>query len=871
MPNIFNNLPDFYKTPQGTILRTLLEVIQEEDEKQLSMATDARKELFITTASGRYLLSLASQYGFAVPRWAGLDTGGTRKLAIPAIFLPKQSKDTFRHVVEAFYSKETLHPSFTCDVEEPYALIDGDYFTFETDFGKTTVTFKSSMIGDIGSTKAGELAGIINSQQNLVYADTVSDRVLNTTRLRITSNSYGVEAFVKISGGSAQNILHFPQVKKAYGDSSTVWSIEKEGGKNYSDSVLFTYQSGTSPAFENLDIGDLLCIRGLEDQMSSGPTPVLEIPFSLLNGDYEVLDCGYISPTQGYFKIRNLPFYLPESGSYTFPITYTQKSVSEFGFTSSVPRTIYFNKEYAIITEPTVGNVLVTVPPVPPVTRTYLEGSAHLHGKKCPMVSCTRGTVTVKGLQDFQKVGKFSFESNECIERFDRNYYYSYQNAVKDYVTNTTTLFLSADSRPFPYRDASSCIGELAAKSIVNPVLLELGSNVMRIETPGVASGFDPIQEITIQGISLLPPGNAIVSSVDGGYTEAMLNKNHIISRVDGKYAYEIELFNPDGTPCKYKGAEVLGFDVYSLYPAVEGADVKMTFATDDDRIMSGLEVGAKVKMEKYGTILNNPIANHLRDTPLLVRKYIDNVVYLSSDKTVIFNGKVIEGGKCRRSSKLGGSAFSHFLVDPFDGTTGNWNANNWFQDAGILSLGGMISNNAAYVGAYLYDPAGEKSTIVVGLQSTKFGYNDLSKTRPFVVGATSAPGELTVDSIEGFPPQGWIAIDYGNSNFEGPVYYSSYSGTGPYKMFIDKSYVFKKYHGKEAEVRLVTSRVPVELSETAKEYPFYIVDAMSARDLVATVLQDISASGIRVEVLAQTPALKYYEPVIDPFVSNVD
>jgi hypothetical protein len=773
--------------------------------------------------------------------------------------------------VEAFYSKETLHPSFTCDVEEPYALVDGDYFTFQTDFGKTTVTFKSSMIADISNSKAGELAGIINSQQTLVYADTVVDRVLNTVRLRITSNSYGVEAFVKVAGGSAQNILKFPQVKETYGDTGTVWTIEKEGGKNYSDSVLFTYQSGPAPAFENLDIGDLVCIRGLKDQYSSDIVPQLEIPFSLLNGDYEVLDCGYFTPTQGYFKIRNLPFYIPDSSPYDYPLTYTQTEASEMGFTSSVPRTIYFNKEYAIITEPTVGNVLVTVPPVPPVTRTYLEGSAHLHGKKCPLVSCTRSTATVKGLQDFPKTGKFSFESNECIERFDRNYYYSYENVVKDYVSKTTTLFLASDSRPFPYRLASSSIGELAAKGITNPVKLELGSNVIRIETEGVMSGFDPIQEITLQGISLSAPGNAIVMSIDGGFTEAALNKNHIISRVYGKYAYEIELFNPDGTPWKYKGAEVVGFDVYSLYPAIDGADVRLEFATDNDRILSGLEIGAKVKMEKFGTILNNPVANHLRDTPLLVRKYIDNVVYLSSDKTVIFNGKVIEGGKCRRSAKVGGSTFSHFLVDPFDGTTNNWNANNWYQDAGIISLGGVPAENPSYVGAYLYDPSGEKSTIVVGNQSTKFGYHDLAKTRPFVVGATSSPGELTIDSIEGFPPQGWIAIDYGNASFEGPIYYSSYSGTGPYKMFIDKSYVFKKYHGKESEVRLVTSRVPISLSETAKEYPFYIVDAMSARDLVASVLQDVSASGIRVEVLAQTPALKYYEPDINPFVSNVD
>jgi hypothetical protein len=89
--------------------------------------------------------------------------------------------------------------------------------------------------------------------------------------------------------------------------------------------------------------------------------------------------------------------------------------------------------------------------------------------------------------------------------------------------------------------------------------------------------------------------------------------------------------------------------------------------------------------------------------------------------------------------------------------------------------------------------------------------------------------------------------------------------------MFIDRAYVFKYTHGVGSEVRLIRSNSVVTLDEAGRQYPAYVTDAMSARELVIDVLKGVSASGIKIDVTAQVPDLKYYESAIQPFRSNMN
>jgi hypothetical protein len=867
---IYQFLPEVYGKSSTEALKSVLDAIGDADaefiEQQLP---DARAELFMTTATGRHLVSLASQYGFVVPRWAGLDTNGLRRLALPSIFLPKQSKDTFKKIVEAFYSRETLHPSFFSSVFEPYSLIDGDSLSFKTDSGETSITFRASQVADITSVKAGELASLINSQQSLVYADTVFDRTANAAKLRITSSSYGVEAYLRVSGGSAQNVLRFPDFKPVFGANGTVWTLTKENNKQYSDKVTFTYSSGFAPDLFLLDINDIVSIRNFVDEVDPLDPSIVLKPFSLLNGSYEVLDCGLVSPGVGYFTIRNLQFQLHPS--LTFPVSYTQLSEADIAFTGYTPRTIYNNREFALITEPRIGEVVVSVPPVPPITRLYLEGSAHLHGIKVSVVGFTRYSITLNGIVDITAPGIAVFESKETIERCNDDEFFRFTGV--GYSGGNTVILLPNNpnyTALMPFVTVGECTAEFTASAINDPVYLEIDSGAIEVFTRNVPHSFSPGQEIEWSGIDLSYT-SPIVESVDGGYLASELNTRHIVRSVSGKYRYTVEILDSAGKPKLYTGAEIVGFDVYSLSYPVGGSDIQFKFASESDRISAGFVDGMKVRLLKYGTIYNNVMANYLRDTPLVVIRQSDDTVYLSSSRAVLFDGLVIGGGKCLRSCYVGGSAFRHIIINPYDLSPVNWNRDHWFKDALMYFLDGEIASNPSYAGSFVYDPIGIKSTVVVGGVSTTLDYNDPPiNIRPFVVREKEAPGELVVTSVEGFPSQGQLMIDYGTPRSEGPFSYYSYSGTGPYRIFIDKSYVFQNTHGKNAEVRLVRSSSPYVVGETASEYPVYVTDAMSARELVSDVLGEVSASGIKITVDAQTPDLKFYEPVINPFQSTV-
>jgi len=861
MSQLFSFLPDTLTTPEGTALRSLLTALDEQDTSNLVLAEDARKELFITTATGRYLILLASQYGFVVPRWAGLDTKGIRTLAVPAIFLPKQSKDTFKNILEAFYAKEILHPSISSTSYEPYSLSSGDTLILTTDSGEVIVSFSDNQFADISSVTAGELAGIINSQQRLVYADSVYDRTVNASQLRITSNTYGVEARLRVSGGSAQNILRFPQIKPVFSDSTTVWEITKEYGKNYADLVTFTYSAGSRPELNLLDMGDLVSIRDQVDTVDAN--------YSALNGTYEVLNAGMIDQFVGYFTIRNLQF---QSTGEVFPRYLSPTGTTDFCFTSSRMSLVYDNREYALIAEPRIGEVLISVPPIPPITRRFLEGSAHLHGTKAAVVDFTRNTIVLNGELDLPSTGTFGYESAQTTERQHKEYLFRY--TAYGYSGGNTVVFLPNNPRAtnyMPFIDYSEANSEFAASGIDNPVYLEIESNDVVVSTPGVPHGFEVGQQIEIDYVDLFPAPTATVLSIDGGFLNSDINTSHIVKDVIDRYNFSIEILI-NGDRKRYLGAEVTGFDIESLGLPVNGADIVFTFASESDRSSAGFVNGMKVRYFKSGTILNTVMANYLRDTPLVVIFQSGDSVYLSSGRGVIFSGAVVTGASCYRSAYVGGTVARYKISDPYTGLLNNWNYDGWFKNAKVVLLDGKIEDNPDFVSSYLYDLLGEKSSYVVSSVSTKLWYEDPGTfARPFIITRKQAPGELLVESVEGFPDSGYLVISYGTDGAEGPISYSSFSGTGPYKIFIDRSYVFRETHGVEAEVRYLRSTSPIVLTDDARDYPVYITDAMTARELIGDVLKSVSASGIKITVESQHPDLRFYEAEIDPFESRVD
>jgi len=480
---IFDFVPEKYRSKSQTpLLNGVLKAIEVGDRQILDLLEESRKQLFLTTATGSYLVNLAGSLGFSVPQNSGFDTAGFRKLAIPAIFLPKQSLSTFNRIAEVFYAYSILHPSMISESYEPFVLEDDDNLRVETDVGIVEVVFQSDKFSDITAVTAAELAGAINSQQNQIFADVFLDRSIQVNRLRLTTRSFGANAKIRVVGGTAQNIVRFPQLKETANIAGTVWNITKIGGQVYTDLTKFQWNgSGTNPKTYLLDIEDAVSIRGLED---AGGTA-----FSRLNGSYEISDAGL-----DYFVLRNIGFQFTG-------VALTQPTETSFCFTSKEYQTLYTNQEYAFISETRVGEIDITIPAVPPIVRRDLRGSSHLRGETLDVLDISQTSITVQDINGLPATGKFTLRGTAFMRSYEeenRIFHYAGKSIPSG---GTQDLLLEGSGHQFPFLSAATAASALTGLS--NPIFADLGGTEFEIRTPGVRHYFENNHESIIQDATL--------------------------------------------------------------------------------------------------------------------------------------------------------------------------------------------------------------------------------------------------------------------------------------------------------------------------------------------------------------------------------
>jgi hypothetical protein len=812
---IYRYLPDIYRTQDGTALKSLLASISETDSNLITDSQEARKELFLTTATGKYLLELASQYGFTVPRQSGFNTEGLRKIAIPAIFLPKQILTTFNAIAEAFYVRDVLHPSFQSPIPEPYALADGDDISFETEVGTTTIVFRASLVSNIASVTAGELAGIINSQQNIVFADVVFDRALNANVLKISGSGYGSNAKLRVYSGITQNVLKFPLIKNAHGATGTQWSITKTNNKTYDNLVTFTWTGiGSDPLVYNLDYGDLVTIKNLTGDLI------------LLNGSFRVVEIGV-----NYFTFANLDW----GTGLSLPYSYTQSLADDIVFTSGDFRDLYTNLSYAVIAETKIGKIDVYVPVLPPVIKRSLVGSVHFHGAVSPVLGLTRNSVYVSKDTKFPDSGTFVLQNPKYNQNWlDRYFRYTGKIEWPSYYE----LLLTNNGALLPVVN-----DPLVGFGYANPVYATLDSNEYKAIMP-VVHGFQTGQEFGINGFSF--PSVAF----EGGLVVGDFNTSHQVKRFDDLYSFYFELNKP------YGGCQIDNVDVKLLATQVKGCTIALKFADVAVRIQAGFENGMRVKIPTSGTVLNVNAASTLWNKHLAVVFQENEYIYLngasvftSVDQTIVSAASVL------RSARLGGTTYRHYLVDPYSGT--NWNS-QWFDKTYAVLVGSIQEANVNYVSAYMYDTIGDKFPFVVSA---------LSATMVSSVRKYEAPGSLLVTEPVGWDLQGQLYIDYGNDNLEGPIEYVFYEKADAvnWRILINKSYQFTKDHIK-AVVRMARSTRKITLNGDGRELPVYITGVVSARAVMESVMKSVAATGVQLNVIPLKPDLKYQAEALDPF-----
>lgn len=483
-PVLYQFLPDQYKlitqpndSSKRAILTAIIKAISEQDDKNVDLLMEARKQLFLNSASGKYLIDLAAQNGFNLPQRSGLDQFGISKLAVPVINKPKQLLSTVNYLTEIVYAASTLHPSFFATQPEPYNLADGDNLTFATESNTVNIIINADSFSDITQVSASELAGYINgTQQAVVFADTFYDRSVNARRLRISGKTYGLSSRIQCVGGTAQNIIRFPDITSTANTTGTNWIITKPA--YYNDITTFTWDGvGVNPKTYNINIGDYCTIRGLVDGES--------VNFSALNGTSVVTDCGF-----NYFKIKTKNFLSANT-------TYTQNTNTEILFTKAYARTLYDNDQFALNYEPQVGQLCMSIPPIPSIVRRDLKGSAHIHGASYPVSSFNQSSVTVPYPNNLPSSGVFTLKSDKFARDYDNRYFsYTSLQAVSE---SAQTMSLDLNGyRNFPFfsQQAAAPMGAYTDVFYAN-----LDSNQYEVQVPGLNLYLEHNIEFSLENI----------------------------------------------------------------------------------------------------------------------------------------------------------------------------------------------------------------------------------------------------------------------------------------------------------------------------------------------------------------------------------
>lgn len=318
-------------------------------------------QLYITSASGRYLEERLAEFNITKPSGVGISDDVFRQIGIE-VKNRKLVRDLINNLLNAIFGDEFVRASNSSRAFEPYNLSDGDTLIINFDQNNTvTITFTAGEFDNIATAKAQEVAdAITKTLRSFGYSGTaIAKDDGDGPYVELISDTIGASSSVTVMGGSAQNVLRFDSPVGAGGNMSTQWTLSiKPGGL-----VRFTWTGGADPQLGKLNIGNYVNIFG------GGFTS------STNEGSYTIESFLGGAVGVAYFEVYN-PF--GTSG------IVTQGADDAVLFYNPVRKTLSSNLSYAVLYQ-TQGKVLqIFLPATTKVIRRDRIGSAHLHDPSDP-------------------------------------------------------------------------------------------------------------------------------------------------------------------------------------------------------------------------------------------------------------------------------------------------------------------------------------------------------------------------------------------------------------------------------------------------------------------------------------------------------
>lgn len=319
-------------------------------------------QLYIATASGRYLDERLAQYGISRPPSVGLSDEVFSQIGIE-VKNRKQVRDLIHDLLNAIFGDEFVRASNSSSKLEPYNLQDGSTLIINFDDSKTvTIAFSTSEFQNIASAKAQEVAdAITKTLRNIGLKGTaIAKNDGNGPYVEILSDTIGPASSVTVLGGSAQNQLQFDESVGAGGNTSTQWTVTIQPG----GVLRFMWSGGANPQLGKVTAGNYVNIFG--GGFASSPN----------EGSYTILKSIGGAVNVSYFEISN------PLGS---PGIITQGNDSAVLFYNPVRKLLSSKISYAAAYQTQSKLLQIFLPAATKVVRRERRGSAHLHDPSDPV------------------------------------------------------------------------------------------------------------------------------------------------------------------------------------------------------------------------------------------------------------------------------------------------------------------------------------------------------------------------------------------------------------------------------------------------------------------------------------------------------
>ncbi len=212
LDRLIRSFPKVFKGGQNPVLTALLEAIATADSEVTTQIDNAKAQLFVATASGKYLKKLASSRGVEYPSEIGLSDDLFRELIPNLSFKAKQLKKSLYDTSDVFWGPLFSRTNTQTLNFAPFNISSGDKLSIQIDDGVVQeIKVLEDDIVEPGEATAAEVVTILSRIAGATVISRI-DALTGNESVNIRTNTPGPVGSIKIIASTSigSSKLDFP-------------------------------------------------------------------------------------------------------------------------------------------------------------------------------------------------------------------------------------------------------------------------------------------------------------------------------------------------------------------------------------------------------------------------------------------------------------------------------------------------------------------------------------------------------------------------------------------------------------------------------------------------------------------------------------